>query len=100
MRAIFAAKGDHGRALLGSWLAWAASSQLEAFVKPAKTIEHYKPLIANTLEHGLSNECAEATNTRRRTLTRRPYRYHNPETLIATATLTRGGRCPPLPGQN
>jgi len=66
----------------------------------AKTIEHYKPLIVNTLVHGLSNARAEATNTHLRTLTRRAYGFHSPEALIAMAMLTRGGCCPPLPGRD
>jgi len=100
MRAIFAAKGDHGRQLLGGWLTWAKRSRLEPFVKLARTIEHYKPLIVNTLVHGLSNARSEATNTHLRTLTRRAYGFHSPEALIAMAMLTRGGCCPPLPGRN
>lgn len=97
MRAIFAAKGDHGRALLAGWLAWAKRSQLAPFVKLARTIEHYKPLILNTLDHGLSNARSEATNVHLRTVTRRAYGFHSPEALIAMAMLTRGGCCPPLP---
>jgi len=100
MRATFAAKGDHGRILLAGWLVWAKHSQLPPFVKPARTIEHYKPLIVNTLVHELSNARSEATNTHLRTLTKRTYGFHTPEALIAMAMLTRGGCCPPLPGRN
>lgn len=97
MRAIFAAKGDHGRSLLGGWIIWAARCQLAPFVKLAKTIEHYKPLIVNTLIHRLSNARSEATNVHLRVLTRRAYGFHSPEALIAMAYLTRGGLCPDLP---
>lgn len=100
MRAIFATKGDAGRQLLAGWLAWAKRSQLAPFMKLAKTIEHYKPLIVNTLVHGLSNARSEATNTHLRALTKRAYGFHSPEALIAMAMLTRGGCCPPLPGRN
>lgn len=100
MRAIFVAKGDHGEALLAGWLAWARRSQLPAFVKLARTIERYKPLIINTLRHELSNARSEATNVHLRTLTRRAYGFHTTEALIAMAMLTRGGCCPPLPGRN
>lgn len=99
LRAVFATKGEHGRALLAGWLAWARRSRLPGFVKLAKTIEHYRPLIWNTLEHGLSNARVEATNTHLRVLTRRAYGFHTPEALIAMAMLTRGGLCPPLPGR-
>ncbi len=99
MRAILASKGDHGRALLAGWLAWAKRSRLEPFVKLARTIEHYKPLIVNALVHELSNARSEATNTHLRALTKRAYGFHTPEALIAMAMLTRGGCCPPLPGR-
>jgi transposase len=99
MRAIFVSKGDHGRHLLGGWLAWAKRSQLEPFVRLARTIEHYKPLIVNTLVHELSNARSEATNVHLRVLTRRAYGFHSPEALIAMAFLTRGSICPDLPGR-
>ena len=95
MRAIFAAKGDHGRQLLAGWLAWANRSRLTPFVKLAKTVEHHKPLIINTLVHELSNARSEATNTPLRTLTRRAYGFHTPEALIGTAMLTRAGAAHP-----
>jgi len=99
LRAVFEAKGTHGRALLAGWLAWARRSRLAAFTKLAKTITHYLPLIRNTLDHGLSNARSEATNTHLRVLTRRSYGFHSPAALIAMAMLTRGGLCPPLPGR-
>lgn len=99
LRAVFAAKGDHGRSLLGGWLYWAKRSQLEPFTKLARTIERYKDLIVNTLIHGLSNARSEATNVHLRVLTRRAYGFHSPEALIAMAFLTRGGCCPDLPGR-
>jgi transposase len=99
LRAVFAAKGVHGRQLLAGWLSWAKRSRLPAFVKLAKTIERYRPLIGNTLEHGLSNARSEATNTHLRVLTRRAYGFHSPDALIALAMLTRGGLRPELPGR-
>lgn len=100
LRAVFAAKGHHGKVLLAGWPSWAKRSQLEPFVKLAKTIEHYKPLILATLEHELSNARAEATNVHLRVLTRRAYGFQTPEALIAMAMLTRGGCCPDLPGRS
>jgi transposase len=101
LRAIFqAAELADARALLGGWIAWARRCRLDPFVKLAKTIKHYQPLILNAVEHGLSNARSEATNTHLRLLTRRAYGYHSPEALIAMADLTRGGLCPPLPGRS
>ncbi len=99
IRAVFAAKGDHRRSLLGGWLAWAKRSQLAPFVKLAATIGHDKALIVNTLIHGLSNARSEATNIHLRVLTRRAYGFHSPEAPIAMAHHTRGGLCPNLPGR-
>lgn len=100
LREVFAAKGAHGRALLAGWLSWARRCRIPEFVKLAKTITRFLPLIHNTLDHGLSNALSEATNTHIRLLTRRAYGYHSPDALIAMATLTRGGLCPPLPGRS
>ncbi len=99
LRMVFDAKGQRGRDLLAGWLAWAKRSRLPSFVKLAKTIEKYLPLIRNTMDHGMSNARVEATNTHLRVLTRRAYGFHTPETLIAMAMLTRGGLCPELPGR-
>lgn len=99
LRAVFEAKGHKGKHLLAGWLAWARRSRLPAFVKLAKTIHRYQPLICNTLEHELSNARSEATNVHLRVLTRRAYGFHSPEALIAMAMLTRGGLCPQLPGR-
>jgi transposase len=100
LRAVFAAKGAQGRQLLAGWLSWAKRSRLPSFVKLAKTIQKYRLLILNTLEHGLSNARSEATNTHLRVLTRRAYGFHSSEALIGIAMLTRGGLCPQLPGRS
>ncbi len=100
LRAAFEAKGTRGRALLAGWLAWARRCRIPEFVALAKTIKRFLPLIHNTLDHHLGNALSEATNTHLRLLTRRAYGYHSPDALIAMATLTRGGLCPPLPGRS
>ena len=96
---VFATKGATGRQLLAGWLSWATRSRIPEFAALAKTIKRFLPLIHNTLNHGLGNALSEATNTHLRLLTRRAYGYHSAEALIAMATLTRGGLCPPLPGR-
>jgi transposase len=93
-----AAKGAKGRQLLAGWLSWANGPGCP-LRQARQTIEKYRPLILNTLDHGLSNARVEATNTHLRILTRRAYGYHSPDALIAMAMLTRGGLCPILPGR-
>jgi transposase len=100
LRAVFAARGKAGRVLLAGWIAWATRCRIPEFVKLAKTIRHYLPLIRNTLDHGLSNARSESTNTHLRVLTRRAYGFRSPEALITMAMLTRSGLCPPLPGRS
>jgi transposase len=100
LREVFALKGATGKQLLAGWLSWATRSRLPHFVALAKTIKRFLPLIHNTLEHGHGNALSEATNTHLRLLTRRAYGYHSAEALIAMATLTRDGLCPPLPGRS
>jgi transposase len=100
LREVFTTKGTQGKRLLAGWLSWARRSRLPEFVKLAKTITRFLPLIHNTLKHGLGNARSEATNTHLRLLTRRAYGYHSAEALIAMANLTRGGLCPPLPGRS
>ncbi len=99
LREVFRTKGARGRELLGGWISWAKSCGITEFEKLCTTIEHYRPLIVNNLDHAVSNARSEATNTHIRALTKRAYGYHSPEALIGMAMLTRGGLCPPLPGR-
>ena len=99
LREVFRVKGNYGRQLLAGWLSWASHSRIPEFVALARSIRHYRHLILNTLDHGLSNARSEATNTHLRALTKRAYGFHSPDALIAIALLTRGGLCPQLPGR-
>src|SRR5262249_28268112 len=97
LRAVFEAKGTHGRALLAGWLAWARRSRLPEFTKLAKTMTHYLPLLRNTLDHGLSNARSESTNTPPPLAPPPPPPLPPPPALIAMARLPPGGLCPPYP---
>jgi transposase len=99
LREVFQVKGSHGRRLLRGLIAWATRSQIPEMVTLAKTLRRFQPLIVNTLDHGLTNALAEATNTHIQGLIRRAYGFRTPEALIAMIELTRGGLCPPLPGR-
>jgi transposase len=99
LREVFHLKGDPGRRLLTGVIAWASRSRIPEMVALAKTLRRFKPLIANTLEHQLTNARSEATNTHIRVLTRQAYGFHSAQALIAMIELTRGGLCPPLPGR-
>jgi transposase len=63
------------------------------------TITANKTGIVATLTHRLSNARIEAINTTLRLITRRAYRFHTAQPLIALAILTVGGLRPALPGR-
>lgn len=48
LRMVFAAEGRPGRSLLAGWIARARRSRIPEFVKLAKTIVKFLPLIKNT----------------------------------------------------
>ncbi len=99
LRAIFQSRDlAAARRLLTGWLAWAQRCRLPAFVNLARTINKFRVLNMNAVEHGLSNARSEATNVHLRLLTRRSNGL-SPKSLMAMAELTRGGLCPPLPGR-
>jgi transposase len=99
MREVFRVNGRQGRLLLAGWLSWASHSGIPELVTLAARIRRDRDLIHNTLDHALSNNRSEATDTHLRALTKRAYGFHSPDALIAMALLTRGGLCPPLPGR-
>jgi len=88
---------DEAMKLLRHWLSWACRCRLEPFVKLARTVREYVPLIEATLTYHLTNARTESLNTKLRLITRRAFGFHSPEALIALAMLALGGLCPPLP---
>lgn len=100
LRAVIHAEPGKVKALLAGWLHWARGAGVPEMARLADTVEHYRPLIINAVTEKTTNARVEATNTHLRALTKRAYGFHSPEALIAMATLTRGGACPPLPGRN
>lgn len=99
LREAISTRGDNGEELLTGWIAWARDAGIPEMARLAATVIHYRPLILNTLHHGLSNARSEATNTHLRAITKRSYGLHSPDALIGLAMLTRGGCCPKLPGR-
>jgi transposase len=97
LREAISIGGDDGEELLTGWIAWARDSGIPEMAHLANTVIAYRPLILNTLHHGLSNARSEAADTHLRAITKRSYGLHSPDALIGLAMLTRGGYCPPLP---
>lgn len=99
LREIYRSSPDRGKVLLAGLISWCSRCRIPEFVALGRTLRRFRNLIWNTLDTGTSNARTEATNTHLRALTKRAYGFHSPGALIAMASLTRGGLCPPLPGR-
>jgi transposase len=99
LREIFKAGPGRGHALLAGLISWSARCRIPEFARLGATLRRFRDLIWNTLETGTTNARVEAANTHLRALTKRACGFRSPGALIAMATLTRGGLCPPLPGR-
>lgn len=99
LREIYRSGPDRGKILLAGLISWCSRCRIPEFVALGRTLRRFRDLIWNTLETGTTNAKTEATNTHLRALTKRAYGFHSPGALIAMASLTRGGLCPPLPGR-
>jgi transposase len=78
-------------AKLDEWLAWASRSQLEPFVKLARTVRKYRDGILEYVRDRLNNGRVEGLNGKARTITRRSYGFHSAASLIAMLFLCCGG---------
>ena len=87
------------RQALDEWLAWASRSQLQPFVKLARTIRKYKKRVLAYIKERYTNAIVEGMNNRIRTLARRAYGFHSAAALRAMIFLCLGGikLNPPLP---
>ena len=94
---IYSGSKKRASVRLRAWMQMAQDSGIPELIGLAKSIARYRREILNAIEYDLSNARVEANNTHLRSLTKRSYGFHSPEALIAMATLTRGGACPPLP---
>ncbi len=99
LREIYRSPPARGKVLLAGLMSWCARCRIPEFAALGRTLRRVRDLIWNTLDTGTTNARVEATNTHLRALTKRAYGFHSPEALIAMASLTRGGLCPPLPGR-
>lgn len=75
---------------LAAWIAWARRSRLAPFVKAAKTVATHLDGILAYIRTGASNGRTEGLNGKIRTITRRSYGFHRPESLMALIWLCCG----------
>jgi transposase len=99
LRLIFQHGWRGARRHLDEWLSWARRCRIPSFVKLARSITEHRAGIEATLKFGLSNALVESVNTKIRVLTRVAFGFRSARALIAIATLSLGGLCPPLPGR-
>jgi transposase len=84
---------------LREWMGWASRSQLEPFVRTARTVRKHLDGILAYVRVRLTNGVVEGINNRLRMIARRAFGYHAPGPLIAMLFLCCGGVDvrPPLP---
>jgi transposase len=82
---------------LDAWLAWASRSQLEPFVKLARTIRRHRHGILAAIRLGLTNGRLEGLNSRIRLISHRSFGSHSAAPLIALIYLCCTGIAIPLP---
>jgi transposase len=76
---------------LGEWIAWALRSRLPPFSKAARTIREHLEGILAYVQTRFSNGRTEGLNGKIRTITRRAFGFHRPESLIALIFLCCSG---------
>jgi transposase len=82
---------------LDAWLAWASRSQLEPFVKLARTIRLHRHGILAAIRLGLTNGRLEGLNSRIRLISHRSFGFHSAAPLIALVHLCCSGITIELP---
>lgn len=91
LRAVFAAGGAEGVALLDTWFELAEASELAPFVALANRMRRFRTNIISALTHDLSNALAEAINLQLRLLTRVAFGFKSVAALLALVKLRVGG---------
>jgi transposase len=82
---------------LDDWLSYASRSRLEAFVKLARTVRHYRESLEATIEWKLTNGISESNNAAIGRIRSAARGFHDPSNFITMIMLTRSGLAPQLP---
>jgi transposase len=72
---------------LAAWLAWAARSKLDPFIRLARTIRAHRHGILAAIHLGLTNGRLEGLNSRTRLISHRSFGSHSADPLIAPVYL-------------
>jgi transposase len=82
---------------LAAWLAWAARSKLDPFIRLARTIRAHRDGILTANRLGLTNGRLEGLNSRIRLISHRSFGFHPADPLIALVYLCCAGILIELP---
>jgi transposase len=82
---------EDARTQLEAWVAWAARSRLQPFVRVGRTIRKHMDGILAYVRTRLSNGRSEGFNGKARVVTRRSFGFHSAAPLIATLFLCCSG---------
>jgi transposase len=82
---------------LDAWLAWAARSQLQPFVRLARTLREHRDGILAAIRLELSNGRLEGLNSKIRLISHRAFGFHSADPLIALVYLCCSGLTIELP---
>jgi transposase len=97
LRDLFSLPLLAARRALDQWLGYAWRSQLEPFVKLARSIRHYRTSIEATIEWKLTNGISESNNAAIGRIRANARGFHDPEAFITMIMLDRAGIAPELP---
>jgi transposase len=97
LRDIFTLTPTTARWALDEWLAYASRSQLQPFVKLARTIRHYRASLEATIEWKLTNGISESNNAAIGRIRANARGFHDPQSFITMIMLDRAGIAPNLP---
>jgi transposase len=82
---------------LAAWLAWAARSKLDPFIRLARTIRAHRDGILAAIRLSLTNGRLEGLNSRIRLISHRSFGFHSADPLIALVYLCCAGITTHLP---
>ena len=99
LREIFTLTPTAARWALDEWLAYASRSQLQPFVKLARTIRHYRASLEATIEWKLTNGISESNNAAIGRIRANARGFHDPQSFITMIMLDPAGIAPNLPWQ-
>ena len=83
LRALYSCPMEAAESHLDAWLSWASRSQLDPFIRVARTLRTYRDGVLAAIRLGLSNGRLEGINNKVGVIKRRAYGFHSAAALIS-----------------